>query len=209
MLEALVERYPEETTERLILNEIRPWREELRQTGEIVVGFVDAIAESDALARYRHVPLTKRRAELALFYLWWIDKSVRRRVAGTGKEESCSAVLQALIGDFVPEMDIYGEKRWEMFSYLDSRNAALNVYAAASIQGMDPDVQDVDAVNRLVVYLAGITDELDLVWGATTEQAGFGNHVMIVCPDCSTKNRVAVSEITEAQCRKCEHGLSS
>lgn len=189
------------------LEEVKPWLDELRQTGEIVVGFVDAIAESDTLSRYHHVPLSKRRAELALFYLWWIDKYVQGKVEGTGKEASCSAVLQAFIADFVPEMDLYGETRWEMFSYFESQGAALNVYAAAPIQGMDPDVQDVDAINRLVVYLAGITQELDTVWAPS--EAPVAEKVLVVCPACSTKNRVDVSRLADSRCAKCKSPLSA
>lgn len=55
-----------------------------------------------------------------------------------------------------------------MFSYFESQGAAVNVYAAAPIQGMDPEVQDVEAVNRLVVFLAGMTEEMDSLWRAAT-----------------------------------------
>lgn len=46
------------------IEEAKPWLEELRQTGQTIVGFVDAVAESETLAAYQHVLLEKRRAEL-------------------------------------------------------------------------------------------------------------------------------------------------
>ena len=144
---------------------VQPWLGRLRESVALLVRYVDVLAESDTMRPYRHVPLARRRAELTLFYLWWIDKFISRRVPSGEVEEACSMIFQALLVEEVPEIDIYGEERFEMFGYLETREAAINVYAVAPLKAMDDTIDDTERFNALVVLLAKMTEELDDLWG--------------------------------------------
>ena len=146
------------------LDLIEPWLPQLQESVGTFVGYIDAIADSDTLRPYRHVPLPRRRAELALFYLWWIDKWVRKQLPDGQKEEAGSAVFQALIADEIPQIDEFGEERFSLFARMEADGQAVNVYAVVPMKAMDSTIEDVDRINSLVVFLAQMTKDLDEIW---------------------------------------------